>query len=156
MAELVKRETVEVMVSFYGFALQEEDDTQVPVPFPGARDESRQRPFLSVFDKRLDFESAGHTHEATLVFELWTAEPPLDDTECWEAEGEAGIHSTSGALTVETMSGAGGGRVELGVADSSWSVRAYRWGRAEVARRAPVEVPEGVEHYLVRLWPACV
>ncbi|MFF0202717.1 hypothetical protein [Streptomyces sp. NPDC005017] len=154
MAELVTRETVEVMVDFYGFALQDEDDMEVPVPFPEERDETRQRPFLTVFDGRLDFESAGHTHEATLVFEVWTGEPLPDGSERWEAQGEAAIHSTSGALTVETMSGVGGGRLELGAAKATWKVRAYCSGRAEVARRAPVEVPEGVERYLVQCWPA--
>jgi len=34
MAELAIQDTIDVFVDFYGFALQDEDDLAVPVPFP--------------------------------------------------------------------------------------------------------------------------
>ncbi|MFF3689738.1 hypothetical protein [Streptomyces sp. NPDC002187] len=154
MAELVAREEVQVSVEFHAFALQEEDDMQVAAPFPEERAEDPGAAFLTAYDKRLDFESAGHTHGATLTAEMWSGEPSVSVGEAWEAQGEAEIFSTTGNLSVETMSGVGEGRVELGRPDTLWKVRAYSSGRAEVARLAAVDVPEGVERYLVQFWPA--
>lgn len=48
----------------------------------------------------------------------------------------------------------GDARLGLGVADRLWKVRVSCAGRAEVARRAPAEVPERVERYLAQFWPA--
>ncbi|MER8087827.1 hypothetical protein ACIO6T_37115 [Streptomyces sp. NPDC087532] len=154
MAELVAREEVRVSVEFHAFALQEEDDMEVPAPFPEERAEIPGADFLTAYDMRLDFESAGHTHEAALTAEVWSSEPPVTGDEPWEAQGEAEIFSTTGNLSVETMSGVGEGRVELGRPDTLWKVRAFCSGRAEVARLAAVDVPVGVERYLVQFWPA--
>ncbi|WP_030590751.1 hypothetical protein [Streptomyces anulatus] len=154
MAELVAREEVGVSVGFHAFALQEEDDMEVPAPFPEERAEVPGVDFLTAYGKRLDFESAGHTHEATLTAEVWSSEPPVTGDVHWEAQGEAEIFSTTGNLSVETMSGVGEGRVELGRPDTLWKVRASCSGRAEVARLAVVDVPVGVERYLVQFWPA--
>ncbi|WP_432068659.1 hypothetical protein [Streptomyces sp. C10-9-1] len=153
MAELVVREEVQVPVEFHAFALQEEDDMEVAVPFPEDREDTGLA-FLTAYDKRLDFGSAGHTHGATLTAEVWTGEPPVNGAETWEVQGEAEIFSTTGDLSLETMSGVGEGRVELGRPNALWKVRAYCAGRAEVARLAAVDVPEGVERYLVQFWPA--
>ncbi|MCX5345928.1 hypothetical protein [Streptomyces atratus] len=154
MAELVAREEVRVSVEFHAFALQEEDDMEVPAPFPEERAEDPGADFLSAYDMRLDFESAGHTHEAALTAEVWSSEPSVTGDEPWEAQSEAEIFSTTGNLSVETMSGVGEGRVELGRPDTLWKVRAYCSGRAEAARLAAVDVPVGVERYLVQFWPA--
>ncbi|MGW1769635.1 hypothetical protein ACWCQL_37025 [Streptomyces sp. NPDC002073] len=153
VGELVARDEVQVAVEFHAFALQEEDDMEVRTPFPEDRDESAAE-FLTVYDGRLDFESAGHTHEAALTAEVWSGEPPVNAAESWEVQGEAEIASVTGTLSVETMSGVGEGRVKLGRPDTLWKVRAYCSGRAEVARLAAVGVPEGVEQYLVQFWPA--
>ncbi|MFH9395029.1 hypothetical protein [Streptomyces sp. NPDC017556] len=109
--------------------------------------------FLTSYDKRLDFETAGHTHEAALTAEVWSSEPPVTCDVRREAQGGAEIFSTTGNLSVETMSGVGEGRVELGRPDTLWKVRASCSGRAEVARLAVVDVPVGVERYLVQFWP---
>ncbi|MFJ7416935.1 hypothetical protein ACIQWZ_40035 [Streptomyces sp. NPDC098077] len=141
-------------VEFHAFALQEEDDMEVPAPFPEERAEVPGADFLTAYDKRLDFESAGHTHEAALTAEVWSSEPPVTGGVRWEAQGEAEIFSIIGNLSVETMSGVGEGRVELGRPDTLWKVRVSCSGRAEVARLAVVDVPVGVERYLVQFWPA--
>ncbi|MFF2540845.1 hypothetical protein [Streptomyces cyaneofuscatus] len=153
MAELVTQDTIDVLVDFYGFALQDEDDLAVPVLFPDDREVGDEAlPLLTVFERRLDFGSAGHTHTAVLVWQVWTGEPPADDSEPWEARDEAEIYASTGVLSVEAA--AGDARLDLGVADRLWNVRVSCAGRAEVARRAPVEVPEGVERYLAQFWPA--
>ncbi|MCX5115341.1 hypothetical protein OOK13_44330 [Streptomyces sp. NBC_00378] len=154
MAELVMREEIRVSVEFHAFALQEEDDMEVAAPFPEERAEAPGAVFLTAYDKRLDFESAGHTHEAVLTAEVWSSEPSVTGDVRWEVQGEAEIFSTTGNLSVETMSGVGEGRVELGRPDTLWKVRASCSGRAEVARLAAVDVPVGVERYLVQFWPA--
>ncbi|ALC25678.1 hypothetical protein ABE83_00150 [Streptomyces sp. CFMR 7] len=38
MAELVTQDNIDVLVDFYGFALQDEDDLAVPVTFPEDRE----------------------------------------------------------------------------------------------------------------------
>ncbi|MGW3212853.1 hypothetical protein ACWDBC_11435 [Streptomyces parvus] len=154
MAELVAREEVRVSVEFHAFALQEEDDMEVSAPFPEERAEAPGAGFLTVYDKRLDFESAGHTHEAALTAEVWGSEPSVPGGVRWEAQDEAEIFSTTGNLSIETMSGVGEGRVELGRPNSLWKVRAVCSGRAEAAQLAAVGVPVGVERYLVQFWPA--
>ncbi|MEW5539322.1 hypothetical protein AB1339_16905 [Streptomyces cyaneofuscatus] len=153
MAELVTQDTIDVLVDFYGFALQDEDDLAVPVPFPDDREMGDEAlPLLTVFERRLDFGSAGHTHTAVLAWQVWTGEPPADDSEPWEERDEAEIYASTGVLSVEAA--AGDARLDLGAADQLWKVRVSCAGRAEVARRAPVEVPEGVERYLAQFWPA--
>ncbi|MER7763811.1 hypothetical protein [Streptomyces sp. NPDC097619] len=154
MAELLTREVVEVPVEFSAFALQEENDTEVPAPFPEGRDTGSGQALLTAHDRRIDFASAAHTHDATLTAEVWNGEPPTDAGQPWEAQGEAEILSDSGVLSVESMSGTGDGRIELGQPDTLWKVRAYSSGRAAVARLAQVDVPEGVERYLVQFWPS--
>ncbi|MFI6639090.1 hypothetical protein [Streptomyces sp. NPDC050504] len=71
MAELNARFDIDVYVEFYSFALQEEDDLEVSVPFPDGRDNFSDPPFLTAFEKRLDFASGGHTHGAALP---WAAD----------------------------------------------------------------------------------
>ncbi|UTR83697.1 hypothetical protein [Streptomyces cavourensis] len=45
-------------------------------------------PLLTVFEQRLVFGSA-YTHTAVLAWQVWTGEPPADDSEPWEARDEA-------------------------------------------------------------------
>ncbi|MEU5608727.1 hypothetical protein AB0H03_08260 [Streptomyces sparsogenes] len=87
MAVLVRQQSMEIPVDFYGFSLQDGDDTQAPVPFP---DESpgADADFLTPFAQRVDVRSAGHTHRALLTAEVWDEEPPADRREMWEAQGE--------------------------------------------------------------------
>ncbi|MFJ9119270.1 hypothetical protein ACIRJO_27455 [Streptomyces sp. NPDC102394] len=154
MAELIRQQELDVEVDFYGFALQDVDDNQVPLGYPEGREAGSA--FLAARVGRLDIESAGHTHTATLSAEVWDGEPAAaDDRGEWEKRGEARIHSPSGELAVWGVTG-GPMHTCLKLADSggSWRVRVYCEGRAEVRRSAQQGVPEGIEHYLVQFWPA--
>ncbi|MER7694620.1 hypothetical protein [Streptomyces sp. NPDC097610] len=44
--------------------------------------------------------------------------------------------------------------VHLSDTDGTWQVRVYCEGRREATRLAQQGVPEGVERYFVRFWPA--
>ena len=154
MAELIRQQELDVEVDFYGFALQDADDNQVPLAYPEGREAGGA--FLTARVGRLDIESAGHTHTATLSAEVWDGEPAAaDDRGEWEERGEARIHNSSGELAVW---GVTGGPMDtcLKLADSGggWRVRVYCEGRAEVRRSARQGVPEGIERYLVQFWPA--
>ncbi|MFJ9721645.1 hypothetical protein ACIRP3_02755 [Streptomyces sp. NPDC101209] len=154
MAELIRQQELDVEVDFYGFALQDVDDNQVPLQYPEGREADGA--FLTAREGRLDIESAGHTHTATVSAEVWDGEPAAaDDRGQWEEGGEARIHSPSGELAVWAVTG-GPMDTCLKLADGggSWLVRVYCEGRAEVRRLAQQGVPEGVEHYLVQFWPA--
>ncbi|MGA5192146.1 hypothetical protein [Streptomyces exfoliatus] len=59
MPELLAQHHVDVEVDFFGFCLQDADDTAVPVPYPEGRAGTG---FVSVLAGRIDVESAGHTH----------------------------------------------------------------------------------------------
>ncbi|MER7404855.1 hypothetical protein ABT373_20780 [Streptomyces sp. NPDC000070] len=64
MASLIRRQEHPVNVDYNAWALQELDDTQVPVLFPEGFESGR---FLSAHPGRLDLYSAGHTHTASLT-----------------------------------------------------------------------------------------
>lgn len=98
MAGPVMRQRGPVEVEFFGFCLQERDDAAVPVQFP--EDWDAGGGFLTVCERRLDVESAGHTHTADLIVEVWDGPPPADAEGCWEADAQAVIVSPSGVLDV--------------------------------------------------------
>ncbi|MGW2233371.1 hypothetical protein [Streptomyces sp. NPDC001759] len=154
MAELIRQQELDVEVDFYGFALQDVDDTQVPVEYPEGREADSA--FLTAREGRLDIKSAGHTHTATLSAEVWDGEPPAAaDRGSWEEQGEAQFRSPSGELAVWTVTGGPMDTyLSLSETGGSWRVRVYCEGRAEVRRLAWEGVPEGIEHYLVQFWPA--
>ncbi|MEU6825448.1 hypothetical protein ABZ921_32935 [Streptomyces atriruber] len=150
MPDLVSREEVPVRVDFYGFALQDFDDTQVPLLFPEGFEKG---PFLTEHQGRLDFTSGGHTHTATLVIEVWNAEPSAPAGE-WEECAMAEISCTSGQL--EATGVAGGPMPEpirLSKQGQDWKMRAVSSGRAEVKVQAQHGVPHGVERYVLQFWP---
>ncbi|QKW48690.1 hypothetical protein [Streptomyces buecherae] len=147
----MSRQSIAVQVDYSAFALQEEDDTQVPVMYP----EGRVRLGTSLLvshSMRVDVESAGHTHEALLAVEVWSGEPPIDESEAWEERGEARITSPTGQLAVWVIAGPQEERIALGCAQATWRLRMYSAGREEVARLTDVEVPQGVERYLAHFW----
>ncbi|MFI9152620.1 hypothetical protein [Streptomyces sp. NPDC053367] len=154
VAKLIRDQELDVEVDFYGFALQDVDDTQVPLEYPEGR--VSEGPFLTAREGRLDIESAGHTHTATMTAEIWDGPPPVaEDRGDWEERGEAELHCVSGELAVW---GVAGGPMDtylhLSDGEGMWRVRVYCEGRAEVRRLATEGVPEGIEHYLVQFWPA--
>ncbi|MGP8303990.1 hypothetical protein ACTPOK_39955 [Streptomyces inhibens] len=150
MAKLLSRQELEVGVEFYSFALQEADDSLVPTPFP---EDSASGDFLSFYDRRIDIESGGHTHTALLTVEVWDSVPPNEASGDWEAEGEGEIESPTGELAICEMMGNSGTYVELGRPQTLWKTRIRCSGRDAVYRLAQVDVPSGIERYLVQFWP---
>ncbi|THC40901.1 hypothetical protein [Streptomyces sp. A1499] len=150
MARLIKREEVPVEVDFYGFALQDYDDAQVPCSFPEGWEAG---PFLTARHGRLDFTSGGHTHTAALVIEVWDQEPSAPSGD-WEASGDAEMTCMSGQL--EARGVAGGPMPEpitLSENPGAWQVRAVSSGRQRVEAEAQHSVPEAVERYVLQFWP---
>ncbi|MEU8591602.1 hypothetical protein AB0C59_32090 [Streptomyces sp. NPDC048664] len=99
MAELIREQDLDVEVDFYGFALQDVDDTRVPLEYPEGREAGGA--FVTAREGSLDIESAGHTHTATLTAEVWDAEPPAaDDRGHWEEHKDVVLHCPSGELAV--------------------------------------------------------
>ncbi|MFF3663688.1 hypothetical protein [Streptomyces olivochromogenes] len=154
MAELIQHQKLYVEVDFYGFALQDLDDAQVPLEYPEGREVGGA--FLTAHEGRLDIESAGHTHTAAMTAEVWDGEPAAaDDRGDWEEKAEAQLHSPSGELGLWSVAaGPMDTYIHLSDTDAMWQVRVYCDGRSEVARLAREAVPEGVERYLVQFWPA--
>jgi hypothetical protein len=153
VAELIREQDLDVEVDFYGFALQDADDTRVPLQYPDGR--VNDGPFVTVHEGRLDIESAGHTHTAPMTVEVWDGPPPeADDGGAWEERGEAELQCSSGELAVW---GVAGGPMDaylyLSEGEGRWRVRVYCEGRAEVRQLATEGVPEGIERYLVQFWP---
>ncbi|MFK0261408.1 hypothetical protein ACIQU1_08765 [Streptomyces angustmyceticus] len=99
MANLLHRQEMEVEVEFYSFALQEADDNLVPSPFPEGSESGN---FLSFLERRIDIESGGHTHTASLAAEVWDSEPRQDPNGDWAAEGE-GPHKPAHATHVSLI-----------------------------------------------------
>ncbi|WP_217201439.1 hypothetical protein [Streptomyces buecherae] len=151
MVSVVCRQSIEILVDYSGFALQEEDDTQVPVVYPEGRVELGTS-FLSSHSMRVDVESAGHTHDALLAVEIWSGEPPIDESEDWEERGEATITSPTGRLSIWVVAGPQEESIALGRTQATWRLRMYSVGREEVARLTDVGVPQGDERYLAHFW----
>lgn len=151
MAELISRQEHDVEVDFWGFALQDADDRQVPVRFP----EGFQRgTFLAAHPGRLDFTSAAHTHTASFTVEVWNAEPPIPSGD-WEATATADVFTSSGQLRARSV--AGGpmpDRIPLADHASNWSVRVVCTGRQAVAEHDEEDLPDGIEQYIAQFWPA--
>ncbi|MFF7258675.1 hypothetical protein ACFZCL_00050 [Streptomyces sp. NPDC008159] len=151
MAELVRRQHLDADVEYHGFAFQESDDGDLPVPFP---DDFEDGVFLNAFPGRLDFYSAGHTHTASVTVEVWDGEPPAQDPSQWDEQAEAGFESTSGEVAVWST-GRADDVITLSEVGGSWRVRASCTGREQAAALSEQEgVGEGVEKYLVQFWPA--
>ncbi|MGW7720397.1 hypothetical protein ACWGKK_39715 [Streptomyces chartreusis] len=150
MADLISRREYPVLVDYGGWALQDLDDSQVPVLFP---EDFEHGPFLRAQPHRLDFTSAGHTHEAALTVEVWSAEPPVPPGD-WEEAATAAVDTSSGKLRARGIAG-GPMRQEIHLSDGpqSWSVRVVCAGRAAVAQESASGVPEGVERYTAQFWP---
>ncbi|WP_245769073.1 hypothetical protein [Streptomyces indicus] len=150
--EWVAQQQGDVEVDFFGFSLQDADDTAVPLPYPEGRS---GRGFVSQREGRIDVESAGHTHTALLDVEVWDGPaPPAEDRAAWEERAEAELSCTSGEVAVwATAAGPMPDRIRLADGPGRWAVRLYCAGRAAVRPLAEQGVPEGVERYLAQFWP---
>ncbi|MFE2376052.1 hypothetical protein [Streptomyces sp. NPDC059398] len=150
MAHRLTRHEVPVMVDFYGFCLQDADDTAVPVQWPEGFESVD---FVSASPGRIDVRSAGHTHTADLIVEVWDNCPTLSLG--WDISSEFEVSYQSGKVRVWAVAGGPMPYIlDLAAEPLVWSARMYAAGRDEVARRAQEGVPHGVEKYLVQLWPA--
>ncbi|MFD9904496.1 hypothetical protein [Streptomyces sp. NPDC059063] len=150
MAELISREEVPVEVDFYGLALEDWDDSQVPIPFP---EDWEQGPFLTAHPGRLSFTSAGHTHTASVTIEVWGQEPAAPPGD-WEESALTEIACSSGKLQARGL--AGGPMpdpIHLSDEAGTWTVRAVCRGRTDVEVQSRDEAVEGVEQYVLQFWP---
>lgn len=150
MAGLIACQDYSVDVDFSGWALQDFDDSQVPVLFPEGFEADA---FLTAHRGRLDFHSAGHTHTASLSVEVWDVEPEPPEG-VWEETATASIVCASGRLRA---TGVAGGPmpwvIDLSDGPGVWMVRVVCSGRAQVAAQAPHGVVHGVERYVAQFWP---
>ncbi|MBH1938931.1 hypothetical protein I5Q34_32520 [Streptomyces sp. AV19] len=154
MPDLVSKQLLHIPIDFYGFALQDIDDSAVPVPYPDDVDpELNPAGFLTFHEGRIDVQSAGHTHEIRFVAEVWDSEPGEDHSKEWEAQATGELRSPSGELAFWTVAGSPDETVLLGKATDLWRVRMYSAGRTEVQRLAQRGVPKGIEQYLAQFWP---
>ncbi|MFD3674562.1 hypothetical protein [Streptomyces sp. NPDC058672] len=153
MAKVTREQQLDADVGYHGFAFQESDDADLPVPFP---DGFQGDVFLNAFPGRIDLYSAGHTHTASVTVQVWDGPPPAQDAAKWDELGEADYESTSGEVALWSMSlGRSEDLVPLADTGGSWHVRACCTGRSEVARLSEEEgTAHGVERYLIQFWPA--
>ncbi|MEV0635221.1 hypothetical protein AB0I77_09700 [Streptomyces sp. NPDC050619] len=149
MAVLIRRQEYPVHVDYNGWALQDFDDTQVPVLFPEGFEGDT---FLAAHPGRLDFLSAGHTHTASLAVEVWDGEPEMPAGD-WDETATASVACSSGKLRV---TGVAGGpmpyAIELSDRPGAWMVRVVCTGRTEAFRQAQHGVVRGVEQYVAQFW----
>lgn len=142
MARLVSRQDLDVEVDFYGWCLQDVDDSMVPVTFPEGFEGGA---FLTALEGRLDFAGAGHTHTAALAAEVWDGAPAAAGRgDGWDEVAESRIFCCSGELAVWAV--AGGpmpAYVQLSDQSAGWRVRAHCRGREAVRQLAPRGRPRG-------------
>ncbi|MER8220759.1 hypothetical protein ABTZ58_09240 [Streptomyces sp. NPDC094143] len=150
MAELIRCQDYPVSVDYGGWALQDFDDSQVPVLFPEGYESGV---FLTAHPGRLDFHSAGHTHTASVTVEIWDGEPPVPAGK-WDEIALAGIACSSGKLRARGMAaGPMPEAIELSDGPGVWAVRVVCTGREAVAAQTQHGVVHGVERYIAQFWP---
>ncbi|MGW6455109.1 hypothetical protein ACWF94_04145 [Streptomyces sp. NPDC055078] len=153
VARRMHAQHLEPWVDHFGLCLQEADDAGVPVRWPEGRVIGGG--FLIARVGRIDLESAGHTHQAGLTVEVWDGEPPAELPGEWEEQAEAEVFFPSGEVAVWAVTmGPDEVIVKLGRTGVRWRVRVRCGGRAQVAELATLDVVEGVEQYVVQMWPA--
>ncbi|GAA3196813.1 MULTISPECIES: hypothetical protein [Streptomyces] len=150
-SQVAAEQFLSIRAEFFSFCFQEADDDFVPVPYP--EDFEADSSFLTAHEGRIDVVSAGHTHVASLTVQVWDAEPPPEADGAWDISGDSEIFSATGELSLWAFGGPVADSVELGEPGRRWKVRLSCSGREEVAQRAQLEVPHGVERYLAQFWP---
>lgn len=109
--------------------------------------------------------SAAQEHDAGLRFEIWSSAPPPNTSREWEMQEEGRLEMTVDELAFGgPTTGMTSDPIKLPAA-GTYAIRVYCAGReavhaAEEATQDPdiedeadLEMPEGLEQWLVQLWP---
>ncbi|WP_447009114.1 hypothetical protein [Saccharothrix hoggarensis] len=99
------------------------------------------------------FHSAGNDHTAAVRLELW-ASPPVREPGEWEAVAEDDFTADFDRLLLASFTSAPGQHVLTLPAPGAHRVRAYVRGRTAIEAAGPVSFAEGIERWLVQIWPA--
>lgn len=102
---------------------------------------------------RVAIPSGGHSHTADFNAEVWDEEPPAAPGP-WDEVAQTQIDAPAGDVRLWTYGAMTQPDISLGRSGLMWNVRVHVRGREEVRRLAELDVPEGVEQYLVQFWPA--
>ncbi|GAA2340255.1 hypothetical protein OKJ48_20525 [Streptomyces kunmingensis] len=143
---LLAEQTVAAEVMYYGLWMQDIGASFDDEPAPNAS-------FGSASDSRVVMHSGGHTHTASLRAEVWDEEPPAAPRP-WEFPEQTQIEAPAGELRLRTYGAMTPELIALGKGGRTWNVRIQVSDREEVEKLAELDVPEGVEQYLVQFWPA--
>jgi hypothetical protein len=99
------------------------------------------------------FLSGGDLFRPDVTVEVWPEAPGPDAGE-WDEAAEAEFDAPSGTVRLKSIMGGKAGP-DVAVAAGRVGLRAYTRGRGEAMERLGVEVGyEGVEEWLLQLWPA--
>ncbi len=145
------KETVDVLYSF--FYLQDggqtwlDDDSLPPSPAEGDELTATGKDWVSIVSEAQD-------HVAGIQLEAWATEPPRQDD--WEiSEDFQVVWSTGEIAPVAVTMGPSEEEIIVGP-PGTYAGRVYSRGREDTrnAREAGLEIPDGLEQYLVQFWPA--
>jgi hypothetical protein len=99
-------------------------------------------------------------NEPYVDLEYWSAEPPYGPgNDPWEVDARETLAVSAGRLTLTSGVSGSGAPHRLTVPPGQYRLAVWCRGRAQAraAKRDAVDAgtfPHGVEHWLVRLWPA--
>ncbi|MGW7207605.1 MULTISPECIES: hypothetical protein [unclassified Streptomyces] len=142
---LLARQHLDAEVMFYGLWMEDVGASFDDEPRP-------DEPFGSSSGGRVVIHSGGHTHTADFCAEVWDEKPPAVPGP-WEELTQTQIDAPAGQVRLWTYAGMTKEDIVLGQPGRTWGVRVHVRGRQEVRRLAELDVPEGIEHYLVQFWP---
>ncbi|PJN06105.1 hypothetical protein CG723_40880 [Streptomyces sp. CB01635] len=143
---LLATQHLDAEVMFYGLWMEDIGASFDDEPKPDA-------PFGSSTGGRVVIHSGGHTHTADFCAEVWDEEPP-EAPGPWEKVAQTQIDAPAGQVRLWTYAAMTKEDIVLGQPGRTWRVRVHVRGREEVHKLAQLDVPEGIEHYLVQFWPA--
>ncbi|WP_447002385.1 hypothetical protein ACRAKI_21945 [Saccharothrix isguenensis] len=99
------------------------------------------------------FHSAENDHSPAVRIELWAAEPGAAEGQ-WDAMAEDRFEADSTELLLWSITAAQGDHTLTLPAPGTYRVRAYVTGQAEIRAAGEASFAEGVERWLVQIWPA--
>jgi hypothetical protein len=102
------------------------------------------------------FQSAESDHSPAIRVEVWTAQPPTR-AEPFDATDDATFSTDGTELRLWSITAAMGSETLVLPAAGTYNVRAYVSGQADIqaAEAAePASFAEGLEQWLIQIWPA--